>query len=115
MKKETTNEDILIAIDDVLKSIKDFAELTPTKEETPTKEDFSNLEKRLTKVESQMVTKVYLDKKIEELKGDSNSMLRKEDNKLKAVVNKLKQKKVFSTEDKKEVCSLEPFPEINNI
>jgi len=57
-----------------------------------------------------MVTKDYLDTKLADLRGDLVVMMRKEDNKLKALVEILKEKKVINNEEVEKIMHLEPFP-----
>ena len=67
MPQEPTNQDILQAIG-----------------------VFSNtVDKRLNTIESTMVTKDYLDEKLADLRGDLTILIRKEDTKLKTLVEVL--------------------------
>jgi hypothetical protein len=66
---------------------------------------------RLTRVESQMVTKAYLDDKLIDLKADLTVVMRKEDHKLEALTRLLASKKVISEDDANNILSLEPFPQ----
>ncbi len=59
-----------------------------------------------------MVTKSYLDDKLADLKGDLTVLMRKEDTKLKALVEILAEKKVLNEEDKKRIFTMEPFPQL---
>ncbi len=90
-------------ISDVLEAIGDFS--------TKVDERFNGLEKRLTRVESQMVTKAYLDDKLINLKADLTVVMRKEDHKLEALTRLLAVKKVITEDDAKSILSLEPFPQ----
>ncbi|MFH1253729.1 MAG: hypothetical protein V1664_05395 [Candidatus Uhrbacteria bacterium] len=64
-------------------------------------------------VNTQMVTKDYLDQKISELRGDILTTIRKEDNKLGTLTNKLAQRKILPTSDIQEILSMEPFPKVS--
>lgn len=70
------------------------------------------IEKRLTKVESTIVTKDYLDEKLADLRGDMVVLIRKEDTKLKTLVNILQKKDVVSEDEAKQVFKMEPFSQI---
>lgn len=59
-----------------------------------------------------MVTKDYLDEKLGDLRGDLTVLIRKEDNKVKALVEVLVEKKVLNKTDQKKIYSLEPFAQI---
>ena len=67
------------------------------------------VELRLGSVEAKMVTKDYLDDKLGDLRGDLVVMVRKEDNKLKVLVDVLKEKKILTPEDEAKILRLEPF------
>jgi len=71
-----------------------------------------NLEKETTRMRSVMVTKDYLDDKLSDLKGDLTILMRKEDTKLKTLVEILRTKKIINEKDKDKIFSLEPFPEL---
>src|SRR3989339_789473 len=66
---------------------------------------------RLDKVESTMVTKEYLDEKLSDLRGDLVVLTRKEDNKLKKLVEILNDKNILTAEDKTKIFQMEPFAE----
>jgi len=80
------------------------------KDNAVTKTEFNELKGRVGRIESNMVTKDYLDKKMADLRGDLVSLVRKEDNKVGAVVNLLNKKKVFEDEETDEIKRMEPFP-----
>jgi predicted nucleic acid-binding Zn-ribbon protein len=73
---------------------------------------FDGIEKRLTKVEATMVTKDYLDDKLGDLKGDMTILMRKEDTKLKALIEILKIRKVITATDQENILAMDPFPDI---
>jgi hypothetical protein len=74
---------------------------------------FDEVERRLTKVEANMVTRDYLDDKMTDLRGDLVVLMRKEDNKLKTLIDILKEKRVISSDDEKRILAMEPFPELS--
>jgi predicted nucleic acid-binding Zn-ribbon protein len=76
------------------------------------KEQVTGIDIRLTRVEALMVTKDYLDDKLADLKGDLTVLMRKEDTKLKTLVDILMEKQILSTDDKKRLFTMEPFPEL---
>ena len=67
---------------------------------------------RLTKVETTMVTKDYLDDKLADLRGDLVVLMRKEDMKVKKLVDILKSRKLLTDKDVKQIMSMEPFPQL---
>jgi hypothetical protein len=71
--------------------------------------DIKELKTRTVKIESTMVTKDYLDEKLGDLRGDFTVLVRKEDNKMKTLVEVLVDKGVLDQKDKKKIYSLEPF------
>ncbi|MFA6171670.1 MAG: hypothetical protein WCW77_00360 [Patescibacteria group bacterium] len=122
--KEPTLYDVLDAInvfatktDERLENIestmvtKDFLEkrLTPI-ELTMVTKDF--LEKRLAPIEANMVTRDYLDDKLGDLKGDLIVTMRKEDAKLRILIEILRGKSVISEDEEKRILSMEPFPKL---
>jgi len=58
-----------------------------------------------------MVTKDYLDDKLLDLRGNMVVMMRKEDDKVKTLVQILNKKKIIDDTDVKTIFSLEPFPD----
>jgi|SRR3989338_3838056 len=77
------------------------------------REEMKPLEKRLDRVEQRlntdMVTKEYLDDKLGDLKADIIVMMRKEDQKLNLLVDVLRQKQLLSNEEAEQVLALRPF------
>ena len=101
--KEPTNADILTAINE-------FA--------THTKERFQGLENRMgtletkvARIEATMVTKDYLDDKLADLRGDLVVLLRKEDTKVRALLELLHAKKLLSSAEVGKIIRMEPFPQ----
>ncbi|MDO8626619.1 MAG: hypothetical protein Q7K39_04205 [Candidatus Magasanikbacteria bacterium] len=98
-------------LDDILETVRFIKDNAVTKQEFS--EKIEKLDNRLTKVESQMVTKEYLDKKLGNLKGDLVVLTRKEDNKLNKLVEILGNKKVLIKSETSKITSLEPFPQLS--
>lgn len=59
-----------------------------------------------------MVTKDYLDDKMADLRGDLVVLTRKEDTKLRALVDILKEKSVLNIEEAKKILGMEPFAQL---
>lgn len=99
--ESTTINDKESTINDVLDAVGKFSE---------------DVEKRFNRVEATMVTKNYLNEKLDEkladLRGDLVVLMRKEDHKLKKLIDILQIRQVISDEDVKAVLSLEPFPQL---
>ncbi len=98
MGKEISNKEILEAINA-------FSGATDQR--------FSDIDKRFTKIEATMVTKDYLDDKLSDLRGDLVVLTRKEDLKVKKLVEILKKRQLLSDEEAKETLSMEPFPQLS--
>ena len=69
----------------------------------------NGIDKRLSRVESTMVNKDYLDEKLADLRGDIVILLRKEDRKLEALIEKLKKKHIITDKDIKELQEIQIF------
>jgi len=67
---------------------------------------FKGIEKEITAIKATMVTKDYLDDKLSDLKGDLVVLMRKEDAKLCGLVDLLKNKKVISEEEAKNILAM---------
>jgi hypothetical protein len=76
------------------------------------REDIKKLDVRLTRVEASAVTKDYLDIKLADLRGDLVVLTRKEDNKVKSLIDILKKKKVITNSEARQVLKMEPFAQI---
>lgn len=85
-EKEITNQDLFDLIKSGFDSNDERFESMDKRFESMDKR-FDAMDKRLTRVESLMVTKDYLDDKLADLKGDLVVLTRKEDTKLKTLVN----------------------------
>lgn len=69
------------------------------------------LEKRVTKIEATMVTKDYLDEKLADQRGDLSILMRKEDTKLKTLIEVLSKRGVITRDDQLHILNMEPFPQ----
>lgn len=96
---------------DVLDAINDFATKTDERFEGIDKK-FENIDKRFNKIEATMVTRDYLDEKLGDLKGDLIVTMRKEDAKLRVLIEILRGKSVISEDEEKRILSMEPFPKL---
>lgn len=101
MNQEQTMEDIL----NIVNFIKDNASTKDDLDRLATKDD-------IQRIESTMVTKDYLDEKLADLRGDLNVLMRKEDNKLKTLIEILFKKGTTNNEEKTQILSLEPFAQL---
>src|SRR3989339_1529220 len=73
-------------------------------------------DKHLEKIDRQltkMIDRDYLDEKNADLRGDLVVIMRKEDVKVKKLVNILQKRRVISAEEVKEILSMEPFPQLS--
>ena len=86
--------------------------VTFIKDNAVSKEEFGEMNKRVTRMEALMVTKDYLDEKLADLRGDLVVLMRKEDTKLKTLVEVLTERNIITSADKKRILSLEPFPQL---
>jgi archaellum component FlaC len=74
------------------------------------KGEVGSIKGEIMAVKSVMVTKDYLDDKLLDMKGDMVVMMRKEDEKVKTLVNILKNKNLLNEAEAKTILALEPFP-----
>lgn len=115
---EPTIQDVLFAVNDYSTRIdKQLAEMksdiTGVKSDiTGIKSDITGMKLDIVGIKSDMVTKSYLDDKLADLRGDLVVLTRKEDTKLKALVDILAEKKVLSIDETKRIFSMEPFPQL---
>ncbi|MCG2695784.1 hypothetical protein L6248_02535 [Candidatus Parcubacteria bacterium] len=77
-----------------------------------TDKHFKKVESRLGKVESNMVTKDYLDDKLADLRGDLVVLTRKEDTKVKKLIQILNKRNLISDDEVKEALFMEPFAQL---
>ena len=73
-------------------------------------QELTSIKGEIAQIKSTMVTKDYLDDKLLNMKGDMVVMMRKEDEKVKLLVNLLNKKNVLSDIEAKSIFALEPFP-----
>ncbi|MBI5135680.1 hypothetical protein HZA86_05640 [Candidatus Uhrbacteria bacterium] len=73
---------------------------------------FREVHQRLNKIEATMVTKDYLDEKLGDLRGDLVVLMRKEDTKLRSLVNILRSKNMLNDDDVKRLFTMEPFAQL---
>jgi len=73
---------------------------------------FITIENRLNKIESQMVTKEYIDDKLADLKGDLVAKVRLEDEKVNATINLLDKHEIIPGDELKSVKDMELFPKL---
>lgn len=91
MEKETTNSEILEAIN----------------------EFSTKVDERFNKIEAVMVTKDYLDEKLADLRGDLVVLIRKEDTKVKKLVDILLKRNIITESESKEIFTMEPFAQVS--
>ena len=77
------------------------------------KNEIRGMKKNIVKIKATMVTKDYLDEKMADLRGDLVVLMRKEDNKVRKLLDILEKRKVISTKETKEILAMEPFPELS--
>ena len=77
------------------------------------KNEIGGMKKDIVKIKATMVTKDYLDEKMADLRGDLVVLMRKEDNKVRKLLDILQKRKVISSKETKEILAMEPFPELN--
>lgn len=70
-----------------------------------------NIDKRLLWVEENMVTKEYLDKKLDELRADLTLMAQRLNTKLSVLIEELVEQKVLTIDIARRILALEPFPQ----
>ena len=104
MSNEPSNKEILEAIN--------FFSTDTDKRFNSIDERFSDVDKHFSKIESTMVTKDYLDDKLADLRGDLVVLLRKEDLKMKKLIEILKKRKFLNNSEFNEIMSMEPFPQL---
>ncbi|MFH1822271.1 MAG: hypothetical protein ABH830_01070 [Patescibacteria group bacterium] len=112
MKKEITNKEILQAVNAFSNETdKRFSSIDTRFSSIDTR--FNNIDIDLTKIKATMVTKDYLDEKLSDLRGDLVVLMRKEDVKVKRLVEILQKRKVLTNKEVKEIMSMEPFPQLS--
>lgn len=91
-------------LDDILETVNFIKDNSVTKEE---------FRKEIAIIKSTMPTKNFVTEKLSDLQGNMVVLMRKEDTKMKTLVEILTEKKVLSNDDKKRIFALEPFPELS--
>jgi len=110
MDQEPTMKEVMSTLTDVLESLNDFATRTETRlDRLETKQD--KLENFVT---TNIVTKSYLDDKLFDKESDSGMALRKEDQKVDAVVGKLEEKKIINKQEATLITAMSPFAVLPN-
>lgn len=71
-----------------------------------------NLDKKVDGLSVKMVSKEYLDDKLFNFRGDLVVMMRKEDVKMRALVEVMAQKQLLSKDEANKILSMEPFPQL---
>lgn len=120
---ETTKSEILEAINSFASDVqKEFTILKTDISEIKTdvatlktdvavlKTDVATLKGDVTRMESQMVTKSYLDEKLGALKGDTVALIRKEDTKTDRIVEELELHNVLPPASIQTIRDLHVFP-----
>ncbi len=74
------------------------------------KSDISDLKSDVHELNTTMVTKDYLDRKVQEFKDESTIKLRKENEKVATIVRTLREKTIFSNTEAQGILAMEPFP-----
>lgn len=97
---------------DILEAINDFSS-DNDKRFNKMDDRFEKVENDLKVIKSTMVTKGYLDEKLSDLRGDLSVLIRKEDTKVKELVNILVKKKILSEKEQERLFKMEPFAQIS--
>lgn len=117
-KQNVSNQKILEAVSKVKEEVSNVKETVNDVVETVhflkdhTASQVDKLEKRMEKVEALMVTKDYLDEKMADLRGDLVVLMRKEDTKVKSLVDILHKKKIITDNDVTKILRMEPFAQV---
>ena len=104
MEQEPTTKEILEAINNFSTRVDEQFDHV--------KSEIGGLKLEIGWIKSNMVTKDFLDDKIAELKGDLIALIRKEDTKLKTLVEILSKRKVIVPDEVKKILSMEPFAQL---
>jgi len=96
----TTTDEAITELGKEMKEIKTMQQDTLEiihfiKDNAATKKELEELRSDVNTIKSQMVTKSYLDEKLANIKGDNVSLIRKEDDKVNAVVEELDTQKIL--------------------
>lgn len=107
---KTDTQEVKQNTTDILEIVNFIQENAVTKEEFEQKT--AKMDQAITKIGSTMANKDFVTEKLSDLQGNIVVLMRKEDTKLKALVDILEEKQVLNQEDKKRIFSMEPFPQI---
>ena len=114
---ESIKGDIASVKDDVASVKDDLASVLETvnfiKDNAATHDDIDRLDIRMDSLEAKMVTKDYLDDKLADLRGDLVVLTRKEDAKVRTLVEIMLGKQLISREEANKVLAMEPFPQLS--
>ena len=114
--EEKKEKDPTIA--DVLSAINEFAtkvegEFVAVRSDiSGLKSEVSGLKTEIGVIKSTMVTKDHLDDKLADLKGDLITVVRKENTKVVALIQKLREKNVLDDADMNFLLAMDPFPDL---
>lgn len=113
MKKgqEPTNYEILKAVNKFATHTEQQFQVVKS-EMGEMKPDIGGIKADIGKIKANMVTKDYLDDKLADLRGDLVVLMRKEDIKIRALVEILRQKNILTKEEEKKVLTMQPFPRL---
>ncbi|MEK7211079.1 MAG: hypothetical protein AAB731_00410 [Patescibacteria group bacterium] len=106
-------DELLITVKDGFDSVHEQikSEISSVKSEVSSVR--TELKSEIASIKSQMVTKDYLDEKMADLRGDLVVLVRKEDTKVKALIETLREKKILNDADVKKISSMEPFAQFS--
>ena len=114
---ESIKGDITSIKDDVASVKGDLASVLETvnfiKDNAAAHDDIDRLDIRMDSLEAKMVTKDYLDDKLADLRGDLVVLTRKEDAKVRTLVEIMLGKQLISREEANKVLAMEPFPQLS--
>ncbi|MDD4271779.1 MAG: hypothetical protein PHF50_03165 [Patescibacteria group bacterium] len=97
MEKETSKNEILEAINEF---------------STNVDKQFIYIKAEIGGIKAEMVTKDYLDRKLNESRGDIIDVIKQEDDKFKRLVLKLRERELLTLEDEKSILAKGPFPKL---
>ena len=115
-RKEPTTREIQKDVHNVLVAVNKFATHVEKRFDAvegdirSLKEEFGGLKEDVGFLKRNMVTKIYLDEKIGDLRGDITELVHKEDRKFVALIHLLEDKDVLSEEDAVNILNMPPFP-----
>lgn len=112
MEQEVTTKDILEAVNTFAENVQ--GQLNDIKDDIGTlKSDVGTLKSDMrwvkATINTQMVTKDYLDEKLGLNKGELVVAIKNEDNKVDKTIGKLHDKKIFNKEESEELIAIKPF------